>query len=149
MRYIGLFKLTLLLFLLINGCGSSPLQNAKTTVSSLGIVWMQIDESFSKAYEKARIDARESSNTWEERDEKLEAWEKGRKAVEASGMALKSAALAISIADQEPGIDWKKQTEQALEALQAAFTALELLDLKIPASAKKTLETARLLFQSS
>jgi hypothetical protein len=147
MRYVAVFKLTLLLFLFLNGCGQSSLQNAKSTVIAVGMAWMEVDDQFADAYEKARVNARETSSTWEERDEKIASWEEARKMVAATGFAIKSAALAISIAEERELGGWQNMTEKALEAVASAFDALEKLDLKIPAKARKALETGRMLLE--
>lgn len=128
-----LFMLT---FLLI-GCGNTALNTAKKTVIVVGQAWMEVDSDFSVAYEKARVEARETSSTWEERDAKLEKWEEARKAVVASGLAVKSAALAVSIADDGYTSDWSVQLKKMIEAIKSLYQALQVIGIEIPDAISK------------
>lgn len=123
----------MLTFLTI-GCGDAALQAAKKTVITVGQAWMEVDSDFSVAYEKARIEARETSSTWEERDAKLEKWEAARKAVVASGLAVKTAALAVSVAEDGYLSDWSAQVKKVIEAARAMYQALQIIGVKVPES---------------
>ena len=137
MHHARLYQLTFLpLILFVAGCGASALGTAKTTVVAAGQVWMQADAQFAPLYEQARIDARENSDSWEERDGSIAKWEKGRDALVAAGFALKSAALAIAIAEDGHSTDWIRRTACAVEALRAAEQSLAALDIDFPGLSK-------------
>jgi len=103
---------------------------------------MRIDAQFADLYEQARIDARENSSSWEERDSTIAKWEKAREALVAAGFALKSAALAIAIAEDGYLTDWIRRTARAVEALKAAEQSLAALDVDF-AGLSKILETSQ------
>ncbi len=128
--------LFILSFMLL-GCGSSALTAARKTIVIAGQAWMEVDSDFSVAYERARIEARETSSTWEERDAKLEKWEEARKAVVASGLAIKSAALAVSIADDGYTSDWSVQLKKMTEAIKSLYQALQVIGIEIPDAISK------------
>jgi hypothetical protein len=104
---------------------------------------MQLDASFAPIYEKARTKARDASQTWEERDAKLVEWETARTALMASGLALKSAALTLQIADNGQSMNWKTQVAGALDALEATFDTLDTVGIRIPAGARKAILVGR------
>jgi len=145
MYHARLYQLTFVpLLFLFAGCGSAALDAAKTTVVAAGQVWMEADSKFAPAYEQARIEARESSDSWEERDAKIEKWEDGRTALITAGFALKSAALAIAIAEDGHATDWIRRTACAVEALRAAEQALAALKVDL-AGLSKVLELSHRL----
>lgn len=119
------------------GCGSTALTTAKKTVIVIGQAWIEVDSDFSVAYEQARIEARETSSTWEERDAKLEKWEAARKAVVTTGLAVKTAALAISIAEDGHVSDWPVQLKKMTEAIKSLYQALQVIGIKIPDAISK------------
>jgi len=141
MRHAHLRKLILLAGLLA-GCGSQ-LNAARSTVALAGAAWMELDSRFAVNYEQARIEARESSESWEERDAKIERWESARKALIAAGHALKAAALSIAIAEDGHYSGWQKSVSRAFEALDAACSALETVGVDIPVAARKALELGK------
>ena len=141
MLYTRLLKLTLLVFAL-TGCGSH-LKTARSSIALAGHAWMQLDKQFAPAYEQARIEAREASESWEERDAKIAKWEKAREALTATGHALKAAALSVSIAEDGNYSGWQKSVARAFEALDAAYSALEAVGVEIPAAARKALELGK------
>lgn len=140
MFYFGLHKLILPLIglsFLFLGCGESILTTTRSTISIVGQTWITADEQFSVAYEQARINARNTSSTWDERDAKLVKWESARTALLAAGQAIKTAALAISIAEEGFKSDWTVQVPKALAAIDEAFKLLETVGIKVPVAAKE------------
>ena len=137
MHHTRLYQLTFVpLILFFAACGGSTLSTAKSTVVAAGQVWMEADAQFAPAYEQARIEARDSSSSWEERDAKIEKWEEGRKALVAASFALKSAALAVAIAEDGHSTDWIRRTACAVESLKAAEQSLAALDLDLTGLSK-------------
>lgn len=122
---------SVLLFAFLNGCGSSAIRMARSTVYVVGEAYIDADGVFSEAYKKARENARSSSSTWEERDAKIKLWDDARSALIAAGFALKTAALSISIADDGFKTDWKTQTIKALVAIDSAFKALDAVGIHV------------------
>jgi hypothetical protein len=145
MHYAHLLKLIPLLFLF--GCGGSALGTAKSTIVAAGQVWMEADARFAPLYERARVEARTNSDTWEQRDAAIEKWEVGRKALVSAGFALKSAALSIAIAEDGIATDWKRRTACAVEALKAAGDALAALEVDL-AGLSKVLQLSQQLIGS-
>lgn len=135
-----MFKnITATIFLLtffITGCGNAALRTAHSTVVVLGQTWIKADEAFAPIYEQARISARDSTSTWAERDKKLEPWEKARTALVAAGLTIKTAALAISIAEDGFTSDWTVQIVKAIDAITATCEALKVVGITLPEAFK-------------
>lgn len=125
-------SLIFVLSFLTVGCVNSELKAAKTTVIVIGQAWMELDSTFAPAYEQARIHARDTSSTWQERDQKLEKWEAARKALVSSGLAVKTAALAVSIAEDGYTSDWQGQLKKTTEAIKSMCQALQVIGMKVP-----------------
>ncbi len=144
----GLYKLTVLLAVVFFlGCGNSMIKVASSTVIVAGQAWMEADAEFAPAYEQARIEARESSSSWQERDEQLASWEKARDALAAAGLAIKTAALSISIMEDGFQTDWSKQTLKAIKAATSAFQMLKKLGIETPIAILSTLEKGKKILQ--
>jgi len=117
---------------LTTGCGNAALRTAHSTVVVLGQTWTEADATFAPMYELARIAARDTSNSWTDRDKKLEKWEKARAALTAAGLAIKTAALAISIAEDGFTSDWTIQIGRAIDAVTATCEALKVVGIVPP-----------------
>jgi len=126
--------LSFILILTTIGCASSVLQSAHTTVVTLGQIWAEADAVFAVSYEQARIEARESSSTLEERNQKLIAWENARSALISSGLLIKTAALSISIAEDGYQSDWSIQLSRAIDAINAMYKAIKIIGIELSES---------------
>lgn len=121
-------------------CGSAALRTAHSTVVVLGQTWQEADATFAPMYEMARTAARNSSGSWEERDKKLESWEAARSALVAAGLSIKTAALAISIAEDDFASDWSVQIGKAIDAVTAVCEALKVVGITPPEAFVKALK---------
>ncbi len=107
------------------GCAGGPsMEAARAGLGRAAIVLLQADQEFKPAHEAARIEARETSDDWEQRDAKLVYWEAAKVAL----VALKSQLLAAeSVLDaQAAGLksDWLMVvgcTADAISTLRAAW----------------------------
>jgi len=116
---------------LLSGC-ITTMDAAETALVGAHRTLMQIDAEFAPAYEQARERAREESATWEERDAKIEKWEKARESIVAAGNALKTTALAISIARDGFDSNWQTQACKLMEALEDLRRNLAAVGADIP-----------------
>lgn len=143
MHQLIIFQLSLLIF----GC-AGQLSIAKKAISIADQAFIEIDYQFSVEYEKARVDARESSSSWLERDKKLDSWEKARAALIATGYGLQSASMAVSIAEEgEYYSDWKTAIGKAYIALDALCNMLDKLGMKLPKETLTKIVTGKTLLR--
>lgn len=131
--------------LLLTGCTSSAIDSAQTTLVTAHYALLEIDSEFAPLYEKARENARASSSTWEERDKKIEPWEKARKAITATGMSLKAAALSLEIAREGFYSGWEHRMGCLLNSLNQLRETLLELNVKIPISVSRVIEIGKLV----
>ena len=125
-------RIALIFPLLLAGCVST-MDAAETALVTAHQTLMQVDAEFAFLYEQARERAREESNTWEERDEKIEKWERARKSMVAAGNALKTTALAISIARDGYDSNWQAQACKLMVALEDLRRSFASVGVKVPA----------------
>jgi len=78
---------------------SNTTQIAQQALNTTAKIVVAVDAAYAPQYEKARIEARETSTSWEERDAKLENWDKAADAIESSYRWLAAAQAAIDTAE--------------------------------------------------
>lgn len=135
----------LLPLVLLTSCSGGQLQTAKRSLVAAHSVYIEIDSSFSSMYEQARENARLTSESWEERDAKLEQWEKAKKSLISTGYALKTAAMSIDIAEEGLGSDWRIQIKKVTEAFDSLCKCLEAVDIRIPKKIDKVLKILKVV----
>jgi len=119
-------RLVPIFLVVLAGCVST-MDAAETALVSAHQTLMKIDADFAPLYEQARERARVESDTWEERDAKIEEWERARESMLAAGNALKTTALALSIARDGFDSNWQTQACKlmvSLEELRRNFAAV-------------------------
>jgi len=124
-------QFTFILPLLLIGCVST-MDAAETALVSAHRTLMKIDAEFAPLYEQARERARVESDTWEERDAKIEEWERARESMLAAGNALKTTALAISIARDGFDSNWQAQACKLMTSLEDLRRSLAAVGVDVP-----------------
>lgn len=115
------------------GCAGGPsMEASRAGLGRAAIVLLQADQQFKPVYEAARVETRETSADWLERDAKLTYWEAAKTAL----VALKSQLLAAeSVLDaQEAGqqSDWLMVVGCAADAISTLRAAWKEIGQRAP-----------------
>lgn len=110
--------------MLVTACGASAAEEARGALGTAARALVIVDQTFADEYERARVEARETSSTWDERDAKVAKWETARDALRASRSSLLAAEAAIDAYESDEAGDWLGQAvcvASSLSHLRAAF----------------------------
>lgn len=130
---IPMRTMTLVLALLfLPGCVSTA-DAGRVAIDRASEALIAADTVFGPAYETARVHARETSSSWEERDAKLASWEAGRAALGTAKSAILGANAAMAAAEAGDKSAWFDAAACAADALGSAKAALATAGLSPPA----------------
>lgn len=112
---------------------SNTTQIAQQALNTTAKVVVAVDEAYAPQYEIARVDARETSTSWEELDAKLIHWNKTADAIESSYHWLAAAQAMIDSADSCDNVkdcDFGNVVACLITTLKEVQDGLEGLKLK-------------------
>lgn len=116
------------LFLL--ACGASMTKTARTAINTTAVAVTQTDKLLAPLYAQARVDARETSASWQERDAKMQHWDAVTDAVLATYKFLAAAEIGLNaweIGDGDKDFLLAAAcTAQSLDHLRQGLAELEI-----------------------